>query len=265
MVTDFPNLRTLIEWIKSLRIKPTLKLLMRSLADYHGNDGKCFPAIKRLAHECTVCRQTIQRWLNELEQLGLIARSAQYRPDGGGQTSNLYRFCLPVLQGGVATVATPIKAIKKIIHADKQDVSSMKSDDGASVRPVVEATDQQSSPSNTTARNQAARTPKKPYRIEAASMQKPEEADRQYRAYVNQKWIGPGDRDRVSFFGCWAKVVRMWRDGKASEPGALLGAMIKKGLLHKYPTEEDESRGLEVLRRLRIDEDKATRGRLVAA
>lgn len=266
MVTDFPSLRTLIEWIDSLQIKPTRKLLMRKLADYHGNDGNCWPSANTLARQLCVTRRTIMRSLKELEELGMIIRRARYRPDGGGRTSNLYRFCLPAsVPGDGTTVTHQEKPLNKILHAGKQNAISAKGNDGASARPVIEATNQQSSPSNTPIRKQAARTPNKPYRIEAKSMKKPEEADRQYRAFVNKKWIGPGDRDRVSFFGCWAKVVRMWRDGKASNPGALLVTMIKQGLLHKYPTEQDESTGLKVLRRLRSEEDKATRGRLVAA
>ena len=253
MVTDSPNLRTLTEWIKSLRIRPAVKLLMRSLADYHGNDGKCYPSANRLARELCVTRQTIMRYLNELEQLGLIVRYAQYRTNGGGQTFNLYRFCLPVLQGGVTAVRHQEKPLKKILHAGKQNAISVKGNDGASARPVIEATDQQSSPRNTPTRKQATRTPRKPYRIEADSMKKPETAKHHYNNFIKQKWIEPSERDRVSFFGCWAKAVRKWKAGETNNPGAMLVAMVKQGLLHKYPTDQDEEKGRKCWKALHRD------------
>ena len=254
MVTDSPNLRTLIEWIDSLQIKPTRKLLMRKLADYHGNDGNCWPSANTLARQLCVTRRTIMRILKELEELGVIIRRARYRPNDGGRTSNLYRFCLPAsVPGDGTTVSHQEKPLNKILHAGKQNVISAKGNDGASASPVIEATDQQSSPRNTPTRKQATRAPRKPYRIEADSMRKPETAQHHYNNFVRQKWIGPSERDLVAFYGCWAKSVRKYLAGEIENPGGNLMAIIKRGLLHKYPTDQDEEKGRKCWKSLHRD------------
>ena len=65
---------SLIHWCKSLSIKPQHKALVRSLIDYHGQDGRCYPSISRLADELNCSRHTIHRWLNILEQEGILSR-----------------------------------------------------------------------------------------------------------------------------------------------------------------------------------------------
>jgi DNA-binding transcriptional regulator YhcF (GntR family) len=82
---------SLIHWCKSLSIKPQHKALVRSLIDYHGQDGRCYPSISRLADELNCSRHTIHRWLNILEQEGILSRVHRYR-ENGGKTSNSYRL-----------------------------------------------------------------------------------------------------------------------------------------------------------------------------
>lgn len=214
------NLRSLIDWIKHLQIKPQLKLLMRSLADYYGANGKCFPSIRRLAAEICVSRATIHRWMNQLEELGLISRKARYRANGG-KTSNLYRF---MLHGHVSPLIQQenTQGINK--HAAKQNVPSKKGRKTASK-----------------------------YRIDSASMENPEVAQKNYKTAVAQKWITPNSRDRVSYFAVWAKCVRQWRSQKIANPAAMLVHVIKNDLLHKFPTEQDETKALQILRKLRQD------------
>jgi len=214
------NLRSLIDWIKHLQIKPQLKLLMRSLADYYGSNGKCFPSIRRLATEICVSRATIHRWMNQLEELGLIARKARYRANGG-KTSNLYRF---MLHGHVSAVRQQENSQGKNKHAAQPDAPSTKVHKSAST-----------------------------YRIDAESMKDPAVAHKNYETAVSQKWITSSSRDRVSYFSVWAKCVRQWRSQKIANPAAMLVHVIKNDLLHKFPTEQDESKALQILRKLRQD------------
>ena len=214
------NLRSLIDWIKHLQIKPQLKLLMRSLADYYGANGKCFPSIRRLAAEICVSRATIHRWINQLEQLGLIVRQARYRSNGG-KTSNLYRF---MRHGYVSAVRQQENSQGKNKHAAKQNAPSKK------IRKTAST-----------------------YRIDAESMKTPEVAQKNYITAIQQKWITSSSRDRVSYFAVWAKCVRQWRSQKIANPAAMLVHVIKNDLLHKFPTEQDESKALQILRKLRQD------------
>ena len=94
---------------------------------------------------------------------------------------------------------------------------------------------------------QRRRTPRQ-YRIQAERMVNLEYAIMNYQAMVKQKWVSSGERDRLSWFSCWTKCVRQWREGKVKEPGALLVSIIKKGLLHKFPADEDEQKTLKILR-----------------
>ena len=212
------NLKSLIDWIKRLQIKPQLKLLLRSLADYYGSNGRCFPSIRRLAAEICVSRATIHRWMNQLEALGLIARKARYRANGG-KTSNLYRF---MLHGHVSAVRQQENTQGTNKHAAQQNAPSKK------VRKTAST-----------------------YRIDAESMKTPEVAQKNYNTAVQQKWITSSSRDRVSYFAVWAKCVRQWRSQKIANPAAMLVHVIKNDLLHKFPTEQDETKALQILRDLR--------------
>ena len=220
------QLGSLIEWIKSLRIHYRLKILLRSLADYHGSNGRCFPSIGRLAGEIGVSRQTIHRWMNQLETSGLIERVSRYREDGG-RTSNFYRL---MLQGTVTPVRQQEDSRRNhVVHADKQDVSRRE--------PVKPAADTQS----------AARA----YKIAPESMGKIATSVQHYKIAVQRRWISSGERDRLSYFSSWIKIVRQYKAGKLRNPAAMLVHVLKSGILHQYPAEQDEIRAIQTLRTLR--------------
>ena len=217
------SLKDLISWIKSLKIRPQLKLLLRSLADYYGNDGRCWPSIRRLADEICVCRATIHRWLNQLEGLGIISRKARFRTNGG-KTSNIYKF---MLHGDVTPVLYEEKDISKCKHAAKQD-AGYKSN---------------KSKNNTTTR----------YKINPESMQNITVANKHYQTAVKHQWITTSTQDQTNYFASWAKCVRQWRDGETKNPAAMLVHIIKSGLLNKFPTDKDIKKAKYVLNRLATD------------
>ena len=180
------SIGSLIKWVKSLKIHYRLKALLRSLVDYYGTSGMCFPSIKRLASELCVSRNTIHRWLNQLEDLSLLKRCHRYRPDGG-KTSNLYQF---VLHGDVSAVVHQEDPVRNYVkHAVKPDA-------------VYE-----------TRKPDKVKAPKC-YRIDAKQMKSVRYANKQYKTAVGRRWISGGERDRLSYFSCWAKVVRLFRVGK---------------------------------------------------
>lgn len=225
------SLGSLIQWVKALRVHYRLKALLRSLVDYHGSSGLCFPSIKRLANELCVSRQTIHRWLNQLEDLSLLKRCRRYRPDGG-KTSNLYQFVLHGLVTRVGQQEDPPK--NNVKHADKPNAVC------ETRKPVKE------------------KAPKS-YRIDAKQMKSVRYANTQYKTAVDRRWVSSGERDRLSYFSCWSKVVRLFRSGKVKNPGAMLSHILKTGLLHRYPAECDEATAIKALRYLRkIDIDLQT-------
>jgi len=56
------------------RAKKLPLLVLLRLADYADDDGLCWPSVTSLARDCRSDRRTIQRTLEELEELGLLVR-----------------------------------------------------------------------------------------------------------------------------------------------------------------------------------------------
>ena len=220
------QLGSLIEWIKSLRIHYRLKLLLRSLLDFHGQDGRMFPSIRLLSQSCSVSTHTIHRWMNQLEDLGLLKRVHRYRSDGG-KTSNQYEF---MRYGHVATVRDQEdKVCTNVSHAPKSDASHRK-------------------PGKVQEKPQTAA---KAYRIDPETMSKVSSSVKHYKIAVQRRWISSGERDRLSYFSSWIKIVRQYKAGKLRNPAAMLVHVLKSGILHQYPAEQDEIRAIQSLRTLR--------------
>ena len=286
-------LSQLIRWAKSLQIKPQLKALVRSLIDYWNiSKSSPFPSIRRLAAELCVSRQTVHKYLNQLELAGIIARKPRYRDDGG-KTSNVYRLLFG-LHGDVTTGLQQDRNNNEYVkHADKRDVIHIAGED----TELGEELDPKSSVSGNSVprvRNlrskenlveRGAETPRRPrgyeprdlpssstphqsegspsleaklrkrqYKINEDKMSSLEECQRNYRIAVQKRWIDDSKRSELAYFSCWAKVVRKKREGVTESPAALLVYVLKNELLHVYPDNVDEQKALRILRELRLSE-----------
>lgn len=85
-------------------------LLYGQLARYAGKNGLCFPGQARLAEDLRTTARTVQRWVRELVNAGLLAR----RRRGAGTRSNSYQFLWSDLLGRqlafeFADPATPVQ------------------------------------------------------------------------------------------------------------------------------------------------------------
>mgnify|MGYP003673926635 CR=1 FL=1 len=222
-------LSRLIQWVKSLRIKPQLKALLRSLVDYWNiSKSNPWPSISRLADELCVSRQTVHKYLNQLENAGIIARKHRYRTNGG-KTSNSYSL-LHRLHGYVTTGLHKDRARECKVHAASHNAISTKLD---RVKPKPQG---------------------KRYTINADKMSTLDECQKNYRISIDRKWITGSDRDKLSYFSCWAKVVRKSRDSETTNPAALLVHVLKNDLLHHYPDNIDEQKAIKIIRELRAFE-----------
>ena len=219
--TDTPRtLQEIINWVKSLEIKHSLKHLCRVLLDYMGPNRVCWPSLKRIAADIGVHHITISRWLSALAKLGIIRIAARYR-DCGGRTSNYYSF---VFSGPLSP-----KAKTKSIQCKKTKTHA---EDGLS-RKITNKSRAQ-------------------YLIEPATMHKASEAFKHYKIALSNRWIESDARSLISYFSCWAKAMRLYRTGKAERPGALFNWAIKSKLLHRWPSNTDEDKALKVIRGLKI-------------
>ena len=264
-------LSQMIRWAKSLQIKPQLKALVRSLIDYWNiSKSSPFPSIRRLAAELCVSRQTVHKYLNQLELAGIIARKRRYRDDGG-KTSNVYRL-LHGLHGHVTTgLQQEINNNEYVTHADRRDV--VYSEPGMALPEEIDdkaialhnpdnqrGLDSSRRPEgNEPLTASSGSTPRKvkrsrQYKINEDKMTSLEECQRNYSIAVQKRWIDDSQRSQLAYFSCWAKVVRKKREGVTESPAALLVYVLKNNLLHVYPDNVDEQKALRILRELRLSD-----------
>jgi len=78
--------------IKQRGIKPALKVVLWNLCDRYHPDNGCFPSQDTLADDCEVPRSTLNVYLRELEELGLIAREQRRERSSNRQERTRYRF-----------------------------------------------------------------------------------------------------------------------------------------------------------------------------
>ena len=90
-----------LTWAFEQPISATEKVVLLALADHANEHGLCWPSISLLVQRAHVGERTVQRAIQALEDGGFITRERRQR-ENGSDTSNLYRLCLNVAQGGQA-------------------------------------------------------------------------------------------------------------------------------------------------------------------
>jgi len=73
-------------WLQPL--KSNTKLTLLRLADFAGEYGECFASYKRLTDDVCVCKNTIIKSLNELEEWGYITKIKNLRENHGFATNS---------------------------------------------------------------------------------------------------------------------------------------------------------------------------------
>lgn len=79
----------LIERVYSLELTQRATLVAFYLINRADREGTCFPGVKTIAKECNISTRTVQRALNDLEEVGFLVRESRFHVQGG-QRSNLY-------------------------------------------------------------------------------------------------------------------------------------------------------------------------------
>lgn len=83
--------RLLLESQRRLGLSSTQVMILLHLCNYWWDaDKKPWPAKAKLAHFLNLSTRQIQRILTDLEDAGFIQRTARFRSNGRGQTSNEY-------------------------------------------------------------------------------------------------------------------------------------------------------------------------------
>jgi len=82
-----------MHWAWSIKLPPTAKLVLLSLADIADDSGACWPSHPTLAAKCTLTSRTVRRVLIQLRAQELVFVEPRFKSNGS-RTSNRYR--LPV-------------------------------------------------------------------------------------------------------------------------------------------------------------------------
>lgn len=82
-----------MNWVWSLRLKPTPKFVLLALADAADDKGYCWPSVPTLARKTCLDDRSVQRILGRLKAEGLLQVQQRFRKDGS-PTSNGYRLPL---------------------------------------------------------------------------------------------------------------------------------------------------------------------------
>lgn len=80
-------------WVWSLALPPTPKLILMALADEADDDGYCWPSVRRISKKAGVSERTVRRAIAAYGDSELLQVSTRIRADGG-QSSNSYRLSL---------------------------------------------------------------------------------------------------------------------------------------------------------------------------
>jgi DNA-binding transcriptional MocR family regulator len=92
-----PGFAMMPRWLqRSAEVTPAAKLVYLALSSRADRYGASWPSHRLLADECSVSIRTVQRALEELRALGVVAWEARARAEDGGRTSNRYRLVTPV-------------------------------------------------------------------------------------------------------------------------------------------------------------------------
>jgi len=70
-------------------LSPTEKCVLMGLADFHTENGGCFPSLKRVAELVNVSIDTVHRTIDKLIEKGLVRKQSRQK-ENGGNNSNLY-------------------------------------------------------------------------------------------------------------------------------------------------------------------------------
>ena len=86
-----------LTWAFEQKVEPTTKVVLLALADQANDQGKCWPSIKTVAAKASVSVRTAQRTIREQESAGRVRVASRSRPDGKGNTSNMYTLIMAPL------------------------------------------------------------------------------------------------------------------------------------------------------------------------
>ena len=84
-----------MNWVWSLRLRPSVKFVLLALADAADDSGLCWPSIPTIAKKTCLDDRSVQRILNNVKDGGFLEIERRYG-NHGTQTSNRYRLTMKI-------------------------------------------------------------------------------------------------------------------------------------------------------------------------
>lgn len=78
-----------MNWAWGIELPPAMKLVLLKLADRANDDGECWPGMDVVAEACGVSKASMIRYIQKMEEMGLV-RVSKRKGDDGRQQTNVY-------------------------------------------------------------------------------------------------------------------------------------------------------------------------------
>ena len=95
-----------MNWVWSLRLRPSVKFVLLALADAADDSGICWPSIPTIAKKTCLDVRSVQRILSKVTKDGLLNIERRYG-NHGTQTSNRYRLTMKKIEDDKTPPSTP--------------------------------------------------------------------------------------------------------------------------------------------------------------
>ena len=233
---------TRIQAVKhAAELRPALRCLLRSIADYCGSHDECWPSVARLAEECGITPRYCRQLLRQLEQLGWIEHRPRFRSDGS-QTSSVLAWTHeePAEDKAPGTPVPPPRNSSSSLEASRENSGN---EEHAGMPECVPDEDKSSKATR--------RTSPRYVTIDNNKITDPEELRRVYEHAAAAKLIDKSEATRLAFCAAWCAVSRRYREGTVHSPGGTLQFLLRNpAAMREYASQCDEDKARKAVRRL---------------
>lgn len=87
-----------MNWAWGIELPPAMKLVLLKLADRANDDGECWPGIDVVAEACGVSERSVMRYIQQMEEIGLIVVDRR-KAETGRQQTNIYTLNMDWIPG----------------------------------------------------------------------------------------------------------------------------------------------------------------------
>jgi len=227
--------RERIRAARSAELKPTAKLLLRTLVDFMGKKAHCWPSLKALSEEVGVSVRQIQRLIQELARAGFILIESRHRPNGS-QSSNVFRWIWATRD----THVTPPTTSTSSLEHPGEETNKLHAEQSSGCDLNKDAQDKEK-PSRS----------KRYIRIDESRFHKPEHLKAVYEQAVSGRLLNAGSADRNSFCAAWVEIQRKRDAGKVESPARLMRFLLSnRHIMTEYATQSSEQRARAIINHL---------------